>query len=167
MKASDYPVRANLFDASALVKVYVDEPRCDIVREYFHNCAPTKYTTPFCLYEALNILKRKRNDGHLSTEQYHKRCVSMVSWFRVGATRINDVDLMEPPVLFRVLALSDRHDLDVSDAFQIDSLKNGCFSRFGYHNASLLITADRALAAAAACENIKVWNVLVDDVAPV
>ena len=50
--------RANCFDASALVKLYVDEVGSGIVRNYF-NRESTKYTTPFCFYEALNVLKVK------------------------------------------------------------------------------------------------------------
>ncbi|MFC3115326.1 hypothetical protein [Cellvibrio fontiphilus] len=56
---SDFPTRANFFDASALAKVYSKEYGSDILIEYFYNYAPTKFTTPFCLYEALNVLKTK------------------------------------------------------------------------------------------------------------
>ena len=51
--------RANCFDASALVKVFTREANSDIVREYFNHRSPTKYTTPFCFYETLNVLKVK------------------------------------------------------------------------------------------------------------
>jgi predicted nucleic acid-binding protein len=52
------PGRANCFDASALVKLYTEEEGSDIVRPYFEREA-TKYATPFCFYEALNVLKVK------------------------------------------------------------------------------------------------------------
>jgi len=50
---------AVLFDATGLIKVCTDEPGSDIVRPYF-NGQPTKYTTPFCFYETLSILKAIR-----------------------------------------------------------------------------------------------------------
>lgn len=50
--------RANCFDASALVKIYVHQNGSDIVRPYFER-EPTKYATPFCYYEALSVLKGK------------------------------------------------------------------------------------------------------------
>jgi hypothetical protein len=50
--------RADFFDASALAKVYADEEYSEIVRRYFNNRS-TKYTTPFCFYETLTVLKSK------------------------------------------------------------------------------------------------------------
>jgi hypothetical protein len=47
--------RADFFDACSLVKIYCDEPDSEIVRPYFYSRS-TKYTTPFCFYEALNAL---------------------------------------------------------------------------------------------------------------
>ena len=38
-------VHANCFDASALVKVFVNEVDCGPVRMYFNTGSPTKYTT--------------------------------------------------------------------------------------------------------------------------
>jgi predicted nucleic acid-binding protein len=51
-------VHATCFDASALVKLYIEgEPGTDALRRYWNSQA-TRYTTPFCLYETLGILKR-------------------------------------------------------------------------------------------------------------
>jgi predicted nucleic acid-binding protein len=61
--------RADFFDASALAKVFTDEPGSNIVREYWNSRA-TKYTTPFCFYEAMNVLKGKwKHKGKLSASQ--------------------------------------------------------------------------------------------------
>ena len=46
--------RANCLDPSALVKLHVNEDGADIIRTYFDH-EPTKYTTPFCFYEALTL----------------------------------------------------------------------------------------------------------------
>lgn len=51
-------VRANLLDASALVKLVVDEPGYEILCAYAARNGAT-YCTPFCLYEALSVLKAK------------------------------------------------------------------------------------------------------------
>lgn len=56
---SEFPVRANFVDASALTKVYSKEYRSEILIEYFNNQSPTKFTTQFCMYETLNVLKTK------------------------------------------------------------------------------------------------------------
>jgi predicted nucleic acid-binding protein len=47
-------VHATCFDASALVKRYVDEPGCAALRAYW-NTQATRYTTVFCLYETLGV----------------------------------------------------------------------------------------------------------------
>jgi predicted nucleic acid-binding protein len=49
-------VRTHCIDASALVKYYVNEPGSDVLREYLRGQA-NWYTTPFCLFEALSVLK--------------------------------------------------------------------------------------------------------------
>jgi len=56
---SEFPVRANFFDASALAKVFSGEYGAKLVVEYFNKNSSTKFTTHFCLYETLNVLKSK------------------------------------------------------------------------------------------------------------
>jgi predicted nucleic acid-binding protein len=64
-------VHATCFDASALVKLYIDEPGSEALRQYW-NTQATRYTTPFCLYETLRILKGRKRQGVLTKEQYLK-----------------------------------------------------------------------------------------------
>lgn len=52
------PLRASYFDASALVKVFSNEPDGDAVRQYWR-AKSTKLTTLFCFYETLSVLKGK------------------------------------------------------------------------------------------------------------
>jgi len=64
--------RANCFDTSALLKLYVTEVGSEIIREYARKEA-TRYTTPFCYYETLNMLKVKwlyRKD--ITEKEYYK-----------------------------------------------------------------------------------------------
>lgn len=58
------PLHATCFDASALVKRYVDEPGSDQLRRYWNSQA-TRYTTPFCLYETLGVLAMAARERHL------------------------------------------------------------------------------------------------------
>jgi predicted nucleic acid-binding protein len=51
-------VRTHCLDASALVKHYIEEKGSDALRAYLHGQA-NWYTTPFCLFEALSVLKAK------------------------------------------------------------------------------------------------------------
>ena len=155
------PPRANCFDASALVKVYVEEVGSDIVREYFHNNAPTRYTTPFCYYETLNVLKVKwlyRNE--ITKEQYKRYGFELTAWFSSISKRIPDLDFMNLAVFKDAESIAERNSLDYSDAFQILSVKNGHFSGLVNDSATILVTADDKLVKAARNEGIKAWYVL-------
>jgi hypothetical protein len=52
--------------------------------------------------------------------------------------------------------------LDLSDAFQIMSVKRGYFSSLTNDSATVLVTADNSLAQAARSEGLRVWNVNLD-----
>lgn len=149
---------ANFFDASALVKVFTEEPEGDAVRSHFRHGSATKYTTPFCFYESMNVLKSKwRYQGKLTQEQYNQAASNLMAWYR-PLTKYEDLDLGHPLVFSEVRNVATRHSLDWSDAFQIVSVRDGFFARLVNDSQTLLITADTQLASAARAENLRVWN---------
>lgn len=155
------PPRANCFDASALVKVFTREEGSDIVREYFHSRSPTKYTTPFCFYETLSILKVKwLYRKEITKEEYTDAAFRLVAWFGASTRYLQDLDLKEPRVFVMVRELAERHSLDLSDAFQIVSVKEGYFSRLANDSQTVLVTADETLAKVAVLEGVKSWYCL-------
>jgi predicted nucleic acid-binding protein len=157
------PPRANFFDASALVKVYCPEHDGRTVRNYFLCRAPTRYTTPFCFYEALNVLKSKwKYQDKISEAQYHSAASDLTNWYsRARATRtLKDMDLTEIETLREVRGMAQKHSLDFSDALQIVSVKSGPFSHMISRSKTILVTADRGLAGAARAEGLRVWSVL-------
>ncbi|MGV3582995.1 MAG: type II toxin-antitoxin system VapC family toxin [Methylophilus sp.] len=155
------PPRANCFDASALIKVFTDEVGSVIVREYFQSRSPTKYTTPFCFYETLSILKVKwLYRKELTKEEYTKAAFQLVAWFGASTRYAQDIDLKEATVFFRVKELAERHSLDLSDSFQIVSVKDGYFSHLINESQTVLVTADEKLAKAARLEGVKSWYCL-------
>jgi predicted nucleic acid-binding protein len=70
---------AVLYDASTLVKVSVDEDGSDKVRTHF-NESPTKYTTQFCFYETLGVLKVKCRNGQISRPKYIESVSKLTAW---------------------------------------------------------------------------------------
>lgn len=64
--------RTNCVDASALVKLYVRENGSDDLQAYMAGEA-NWYTTRFCFFEALSVLKRKRLKGEICEEQLQGR----------------------------------------------------------------------------------------------
>lgn len=154
------PVRANCFDASALVKVWVDEPDCGPARHYFNTQSPTKYTTPFCYFETLSAMKLKWLRGHISRDVYLKASFDITVWFQASSRKIKDIDFTSPPIFLRAKEIVERYEIDLSDAFQILSVKEGYFSPLVNDSQTLLVTADENLAKAAQAEGLKAWYCL-------
>ena len=156
--------RADFFDASALAKVYSDEPRSDVVREYFRNRS-TKYTTPFCFYEAMNVLKGKwKHKGQLSIDQYLHAAFQLTAWYGASSSTIKDLDFTEPSTFSEAKDIAQKSQLDLSDAFQILSVKKGYFSALVNDSSTMLVTADKELAEAARIEGLRVWNLMLEPV---
>jgi predicted nucleic acid-binding protein len=154
--------RADFFDASALVKVFSDEHGSEIVRPYFHSRS-TKYTTAFCLYEALNALKSKlKYKKNINSQQYLESAFKLTSWFGAEVTKIDDLDFTDPLTFRKAADISTKYQLDLSDAFQIVSVKHGYFCNLVNESSTILVTADIQLANAARTEGLRVWNLLLD-----
>jgi predicted nucleic acid-binding protein len=119
--------KADFFDASALAKIYSDEPGSAVVREYFRSRA-TKYTTPFCFYEAMNVLKGKwKHKGQYTLEQYLDAAFHLTAWYGASSSKVKDLNFTEPTTFAQAKAIAQRSQLDLSDAFQILSVKKATF----------------------------------------
>lgn len=154
--------RANCLDASALVKLHVEEIGSDIVRKYV-NSEPTRYTTPFCYFEALNVLKVKwLYRKEISREEYHKAAFSLTAWFSYISKQVRDLDFTDPLIFRDVQTLSERYSIDLSDAFQILSVKKCYFSPLSGESRTILVTADEVLAKTARAEGIRAWYFLTE-----
>jgi predicted nucleic acid-binding protein len=136
-------LHATCFDASALVKLYVDEPGSDILRSYWKTQA-TRYTTPFCFYETLGALKRHRLRDTLTKDAYLRSATDLVAWFRASHSRINDLDFTDIEVFRDAKELATDTDLDLSDAFQLLSLQAGYFAGLVGDSTTLPVTADKS-----------------------
>jgi len=151
-------LHANCLDASALVKIYTKEDGSDILKKYLQEEA-TQYATPICFYEALNVLKTKwlfRKE--ISKKEYLDACFKMTAWF--SATQLeDDVNFLSPHTFKAVQDIAGRNNLDLSDAFQIVSVKEGYFHPLIAESKTVLVTADKALAKAATKEGIKSWYI--------
>src|SRR5882757_4218797 len=121
------PLRATCFDASALVKRYVDEPGSEALRRYWAQQA-TRYTTPFCFYETLGVLKRHKVKGRLTGDAYVRAVTDLVSWFRASQSRRDDIEFTAHDVFREARELVEDTDLDFSDAFQLLTLQAGYFA---------------------------------------
>lgn len=157
-------VRANCFDASALLKLYVPEEGSDILREYWGS-ESTKFTTSFCLYETLSLLKvcyfyRKT----INLETYKNSSLDLCSWFSAVSVNIREMPFLSPEVFFSAQKIAEIYNLDLSDALQLLSVKEGYFSQMSCKSKTILVTADKKLADAARTEGLRVWNLLMEPI---
>jgi predicted nucleic acid-binding protein len=157
-------LRPHYLDASALVKLVVDEEHAGRIRSYFDEYATlhTFHATSVCVAEALSCLKVKYlyRKG-LTQPQYLRACNILLSYLREGRISVMQSELENTVVFGRTITLAEKYGLDVSDAFQIVTVSQMC-SSLGPERAPVLVTADNELAHAAQAEGLKVWNLLRD-----
>ena len=149
--------KTHYLDASVLVKLVVDEGDCGPVRQFFKS--NTNFcTTLLCLAEAIGVLKGKWSRNEITADEYlvATRRLVIDAWGK--RIEIDDVGFINPSVNSQVETMARKHSLDVSDALQLVTILNGRYSVLGPNSASVLITADAGLAAAASSEGVRVWN---------
>ncbi len=153
-------VRANCFDASALLKLYVQEDGSETVRAYWRH-EPTKFTTSLCFYETLTQLKVCHFYRRvLDSAEYKHATLDLCAWYGAVSKKVPELDFLSPEVFFAAQRTAEKHGLDLSDAFQIHSVKEGFFSKMSGGSTTILVTADRELAKAAKAEGLRVWNIM-------
>jgi predicted nucleic acid-binding protein len=156
-------------DASAAVKLVVQEPGSENLLNYYHPPSGPRggfHITTLCFAEALGVLKRKWQRGQLSDEQYLGKCYMLVTHCSRPGGRIT---LEEPGLketFMQATRIARTYKLDLSDALQLLTVKHGKFRHLVEESKTLLITADRDLAAAAKAEGLRVWNCRTEPTPP-
>jgi predicted nucleic acid-binding protein len=140
-------VKTCYFDASALVKLVLDEPNSDIVREFVRRNT-NLCTTSLCYAEAFGVLKRKWLERRLTIGDYYGAARKLARDV-VNKMRLDEVEWVVPSMQDKIEQLGTRHNLDLSDALQLATLLYGTFSYMGPNSTPVLITADKDLASAA------------------
>lgn len=156
-------IRIHYLDASAIVKLFINEKGSDALRAYFTKEKESNfyYMTSLCFAEALGVLKVKYfNQKVISDEEYFYACDQLLAWAAGNTIEIEDIEIKDRMVFTEVENLIKKYgkSIDVSDAFQIVSVKRNYFSRFESDSKPILITGDGPLAKAAEMEGIRVWN---------
>ena len=124
-----------------------------------------KFTTSLCFYETLTLLKVNHfYKKTLNLQEYYKATLDLCSWFgAVVVPYYPEPKFLSSTVFFEGQKLVDKHQklkLDLSDAFQIISVKDGFASYIKGGSQTILVTADSKLAIAARSEGLRVWSVL-------
>lgn len=152
-------LRTHYLDASAIVKLLVVEEGSDKVRAYFGQHS-VFYATSLCFAETLGVLKNKFLRKQLNQEQYLSASDDLMAYLRGRNIEIDDIDISRSPTFDEVEQLVKSHSLDISDAYQLVTLRRGCLARLNIDVQPILVTADNALAVAARSEGLRVWDCL-------
>ena len=150
-------------DASALVKLVIDEPHAEKLRAYCGRAFLA--TTTLCFGEALGVLKAKWTHGRLTQEEYLSACEDLFARVRNGSLEIEEIPLFSPDsraIYEEIERLAERHRLDISDALQLVTLRSGTYSRLEGTARAWLVTADHGLARAAKAEGMPAWECVHD-----
>ncbi len=160
-------IRIHYLDASVIVKLILNEKGSAELRQYFGK--ESNFTaTSLCFAEALGVLKVKRFYRECMTdEEYFSGCDELMAYVAYGNIQIEDIDIKDRSIFDEVERLTRKHNkdkpkdktIDISDAFQIISVKRNYFSRFKSSDSKpIFITGDGSLAKAAISEGLRVWN---------
>jgi predicted nucleic acid-binding protein len=151
-------IRTHYLDASAIVKLLVDDDRSAALRAYLGRHA-VHSTTSLCFAEVLGVLKRFR--GKLLTEdEYFAACEDLMAHLRGNTLEIDDIGVSQRHTFDEAEQLAKKYSLDLIDAYQLVTLKQGLFSNLEGDSKPILVTADEALAKAAKSEGLRSWDCL-------
>lgn len=152
-------MRTHYLDASAIVKLLVDEDGSAVIREYFQGQS-IFHTTSFCFAETLGVLKVKCfQRKEISENEYSLATWHLLSLIGDKSIEIEDnTDIWRPDVFVAIREIVRKYSFDFSDAFQLYTMKQGMLSIFGYESTPILITADEKLARAAFAEGLRSWD---------
>jgi predicted nucleic acid-binding protein len=161
-------IRTHYLDASAAVKLLVKEEGSENLQEYMKepDHSSNLFMTSFCVAETLGVLKRKflrewtkEREYKEAQEKYLAACESFMGQLRDEMIGVHDIPIADRETYSKVDKLAKRYKLDVVDAFQLVTLKEGFVAPLrGSPSECLLITADEDLASAGEAEGLKVWN---------
>lgn len=156
-------VKARYLDASVIIKIFLEEPCSDVVREYFY-AATSFCSTSLCVMESLGRIKAKWNNGHITEAQYYEYTGRLLTHVWSKQIEVAEVNLFTLQGQLDVEKIAKKHTLDWSDALQIQSILKGAYAALSVECSTILITADAGLAKAATEEGIRTWNILESDI---
>ncbi len=156
------------FDASAIVKLVVQEPGAGRAREIFERVAQV-YTAWVVVAEALGALKRKWNRGDIDERRYGGAVHLLLAY--VSEERLKAVDLttrVGRPALatfeLDILRVRREHPaLDAADVLQFAAIRNSFLAYLAGESATQLVSADGALLKAASSVGFRIVDVSHDE----
>lgn len=158
-----YPSRTHLLDASALIKLVLNENGSQELKAYFSDNF-TFWTTSICFGEALGILKTKYLYKKQISEKKYLNDIEILVSFLNHKISIQEVNITDLVIYHQIEDAMKNHNLDFADAVQLVTLKFGFPAVFEGESKTIFITADNKLAKAAKDENLRVWDIIKEPI---
>jgi predicted nucleic acid-binding protein len=149
-------LRHTYLDASAAVKLVIDEPGTSHILKYFDSNSQF-YMTSLCFAEALGVLKRKAANKQITRDGYFNACSDLISFLDDEYIQLDDTLKIGLVTFNEAENVARQYGLDLSDALQIITVKDR-FKHWAHESKTVLVTADRALADAGTKEGLRIWN---------
>lgn len=149
-------IKSFFLDASAIVKLVIDEKHSELVRNHFDDPRSWFFTTNFCFFESLTVLKREWCKNKISTNKYRDCCRLLFAYIKEHRIKIKEYPLEDLHDFGKLEELVDKCAIDISDALQLLSIKKTILSELAGESETTFITADGKLAKAAREEGVKV-----------
>lgn len=143
-------------DASAIVKLVADEKGSNLIRDCFNSLNHTFFTTNFCFFESLSVLKRKWCNQKISKNEYIDYCCLLFCYKEEKRIKIHEYPLENLHDFRKLEQLTEKYNIDISDGLQLLSIKETILAKFVEESETTLITADKDLSKSAEKEGVKV-----------
>jgi len=150
-------------DANCLVKLVVVEAGSEELRDHCEKQGIICATTSFCFYEALGVLKtkwvKKNRQDHISEETYLGACEELCALVEDGQIQIEEVAIHNRKSFNESEKLTKKYKIDLSDSFQLFSIKEGMLAQLETPIKPELISEDGGVYKAAVGEGLKVLRI--------
>lgn len=150
-------------DANCLVKLVVDEAGSQELREHCVKQGVTCATTSFCFYEALGVLKtkwaNKKRPDHIFEETYLASCEELCALIEDMKIQLEEVAIHNRRSFNESEKLTKKYKIDLSDSFQLFSIREGMLAKLKTTIDPELISEDGGVYKAAVGEGLKVLRI--------
>jgi predicted nucleic acid-binding protein len=151
-------------DANCLVKLVVDEEFSKELRDHCGKQGVISATTSFCFYEALGVLKskwiNKKRPDSITEETYLSACEALCTLVEDEQIQLDDeVEIHNRPSFNESEKLTKKYKIDLSDSFQLVSLRKGMLAKLKTEIVPTLISEDDEIYRAAIGEGLNVLKI--------
>ena len=156
-------IKFHYLDANCLVKLVVIEAGSKELHDHCGKQGIICATTSFCFYEAMGVLKtkwvKKNRPDHISEETYLAASEELCALVDDGVIQIEEVLIYNRETFNKSEKLTKKYKIDLSDSFQLISIKEGMLAQLKTSIKPELISEDGGVHKAAVGEGLKVLRI--------